>query len=162
MSFDLSVVTFLRKDWTMLSVNILGYGKHDPENVVHLDNKNHQSFNMEYMSYHLCRFGDAPWKRQVVEHHMTSSDSHTVVGFNVENKKKSRKETTSKEQSHDTFKVMLTLPEDGQKSDWSLVRMEASSSILTLLIKKPSNVFGGNRLTVCFANFTDKTVKLYE
>ncbi|KAK7011656.1 spatacsin [Biomphalaria glabrata] len=163
MSFDLSVVTFLRKDWTMLSVNILGYGKHDPENVVHLDNKNHQSFNMEYMSYHLCCFGDAPWKRQVVEHHMTSSDSHTAVGFNVENKKKSRKETTSKNQSHDTFKVMLTLPEDGQKSDWSLVRMEASSSILTLLIKKPSNVYGGNsRLTVCFANFTDKTVKLYD
>ncbi|KAH9520163.1 hypothetical protein Btru_060150 [Bulinus truncatus] len=163
MSYDLSVIMIVFKGWTMLSVNILEYSKFEPESVAYLETSGQQTYNMEYMSYYLCRYGDLTWKREVVEHHMHtsgSSDSDRIVGFNISKKKSKECSTSARDTESLLFKKSLVILDADQ---WKLKTMEASNDILTLVLSKPAYSLGSDCLqAVCFANFKNQSVQLHE
>ncbi|CAL1526128.1 unnamed protein product [Lymnaea stagnalis] len=178
MSYDLSVLMLLSKDWTVVSVNITEYAHLFPDHVRNMEYSSHgQAGTRTYMSYNLCRYGDLTWKQEVVDQHLNISAcsghgkkpcglgcSTNVIGFHVLNKKKEK--TVSAPINSDaisSYKLSLQLDNKINTKIWQVAALEVSHDLLALvLFRQDCTLRAGKHLALCFANFADKSVYFHD
>lgn len=159
-----------------MQLKINNYADQFPQHFI-LNNfeTSENAFTYQYLSFNLCRYGDSAWKQEVVKKHLSYSclessaqfsrlpTSIKKTGFSVAASKKYLHKEKVKPVLHPTLKCTLSMNlTELQTDEWRLKEMEASSDVVSFVLKRKSSAYGDNKQqAIYFANFLEHTTHLH-